>query len=271
MFFKKMVLSSLLLALPIMLNAKIMKYNAYTSLEQEIQPSKFDAEGFYKQSYDDLKVYFSQTAPTLYSGGYHCLGQKPDYVGYIMGSNTGKDLFVIGDTAEIEVKDAVNGCIAGTRYVVLESDGSGIYNIIAKMETVEKAVKETRCIAKFTGIYGVVKRNAQIAIPVVNERADTIQMRDIITGRVELVLPSKKSSANQGDRVCVKFAKGYGMPEAGTILYFYDIKDPRNKKNIDPYKVAVGKLISVSGNYGTAIISSAGRQIYTGTSFTTRF
>ena len=244
-------------------HAKTIKTNVYKVLEKEVPVSKFDKEGFHKRTFDELNIYLSQNTSKVYSGGgYYCLTGRPEMTGTIAGSSSPNGLFSKEDTVEIEVKDAVNGCSRGTKYVVVEKHGTGIYKVTAEMEAVEKAVKETRCVAKFTQVYSVVKRGDEVAYPLSSGNIAVTQIKEIITGKVENIW---------GDRVCVKFATGYTPPEAGTMIYFYEIKDPQSNKEIDPYVVATGQLIDVSGNYGTAVINSLGRSVSKGTSITTRF
>ena len=242
--------------------AKRIKKNIYTVLEKEVPPSKFDNEGFYKRSFDELSKYLDQSGRTVYGGGYYCMSEKPITAGHIAGSSSQSDIFSKEDTVEIEVKDSMGGCSNGTKYIVVEREGTGVYKIIAELEALEKAVKQTRCVAKFTQVYSVVKRNAEVAYPISSGELKITQLKEIITGKVEAVW---------GDRVCIRFAAGYNTPEAGAMIYFYEIKDPNNNKEIDPYVVGYGQLIYSSGQYGTVVIKSLGRAVSKGTSITTRF
>jgi len=243
-------------------SAKRMKSNIYTVLEEEVPPSKFDQEGFYKQSFDELSLYLNQHLSSAYSGGYYCMSQKPESAGHIVTSNSKNDAFSKEDIVEIEVKDAVAGCSKGTKYIVIERQATGIYKILAEMEATDKAVDVKRCVAKFNQLYDVVRRDAEVAFPIYSGSMQIKQIKEIVTGKVQNIW---------GDRVCIKFASGQTLPEAGTIVYFYQIKDPKNGKEVDPFVVAKGQLIYVGGQYGTAVINSSGRSVLNGTPVTTRF
>ncbi len=243
-------------------SAKTIKKNIYTVLEKEVPSSKFDKEGFYKQSYDELTIYLNQNLSSTYSGGYYCMSQAPEKAGRIVVSNSQSDVFSKEDAVEIEVKDAVAGCSKGTKYIVIERQGTGIYKVMAEMEATEKAVDGKRCVATFTHIYDIIKRDAEVAFPIYSGSMQLTQLKEIVTGKVQNIW---------GDRVCVKFASGQTIPEAGTMIYFYQIKDPKNGKEVDPYIVAKGQLIYVGGQYGTAVINSSGRSVLNGTPVTTRF
>jgi hypothetical protein len=244
-------------------SAKTIKKNIYTVLEKDVPASKFDEEGFYKRSYDELSIYLDHNKETVYAGGYYCMQGSPLMAGRVIASSSSNTLFSKGESIEIEVKDAVNGCSTGTEYIAVERQGSGVYQVIAEVVATEKALKAGRCVAVVSELYAPLKRNAELAYPLAPKNIPTKQIKDFVTGKVEHVWT--------GNRACVRFAKGYTAPDAGTILYFYEIKDPDNKKEIDPYVVATGKLIYVHGDYGTVVINASGRIISKGVAVTTRF
>lgn len=244
------------------LPAKRIKKNIYTVLEKEVPPSKFDNDGFYKRTLSELDLYLERSSREAYAGGYYCMAEQPFMAGFVAGSSVQGTLFSKGDTLEVAVKDAMAGCSKGTAYVVVERHGSGVYKVVAELESVEKALKQGRCVAKVTEIYGPIKRNSEVAYPISSKDVPTVRIMDLITGKVENIW---------GNRACVKFASGQALPKAGTVVYFYRINDPQNNTEIDPFVVATGKLINVSGQFGTAIIEPSGTPVLKGTSVTTRF
>lgn len=241
----------------------------YSLLEKEVPKSKFDKNGFCKSRYANIKkINDQENKKDIYYDGTVCLGDDANLLGKIYGSGKASSLLSTGDELEVEFY-SYRPCSVGDKYVTIDKDMPGVYKITGVLEILDKAVKEKRCIAKIKERYDVIKRNSHISLPITFESSATESMDQMQTGKIYKI-HSQKVIAVTGDRLCVLF-RNQLAPKAGTIVYFYDIKDPLTGHEIEPYLVAKGKLIYSYSSYGTALIMSANRPITKDLTVTTRF
>ncbi len=242
----------------------------YALLEKENPRSKFDKDGFHKERYESLnKLNQQELTDAPNAGGIVCLGpDSAQFLGTVLASGKGGSLFSVGNELEIDFT-FFRPCNAGDQYVTLDTDSIGVYKITGLLEIVDKAIKEKRCVAKVIKAYDMVKRGSKVALPIQLASAGAESTAPMQAGKV-FKIHTERPMAGEGDRVCVVFLNQMA-PKAGTAVYFYNIKDPLNGNEIDPYIVAKGKLIHSNGSYGTALITSANRPITKDLTVTTRF
>jgi hypothetical protein len=246
-----------------------MNYSINYSVLEKNAPSKFDSDGFHKQRYGELGQFTEQenNQDRIY-GGYVCLGENASLLGKVFGSAKNSTLFHEGDNIELAFTNP-RSCNLGDRYITLDGDDTGIYKITGVVEITEKALKEGRCVAQVKEIYDFIKRGSNFTDPLKLESAGIASSGSMQVGKVHKLV-SQHTIANVGERLCVTF-KDSAAPKAGTIVYFYDIKDPVTGLEVDPFLVAKGKLIYSVANYGTALIVSANRPVTKEATVTTRF
>ncbi len=243
----------------------------YSHLEKETPASKFDKNGFYKSRYKEMKKLAEvEKKKDTYDGGYVCLGDNAGLLGKI--SSSGKDSSPLDEGEEMEIEFAVyRTCVPGEKYISMDRDVLGVYKVTGLLEIVDKSVKEKNCIAKIKNTYDVVKRGSFVALPIQFESSSYFAGPDepAQIGKV-YKMHSNRVIAGIGDRLCVLF-KDQLAPRAGTVVYFYDTKDPVTGQVVTPYMVAKGKLIYSYSSYGTTLITSVNRPITKDMVITTRF
>lgn len=246
------------------------KKRNYSLLEKEVPPSKFDKYGFHKQRYDEAITSNSGgQGVTSYSGGHVCLGNQPDFIGKIAASKKDSSIFHDGDEVEIEFVSSTT-CKTGERYIAVDAEEETVYKISGVLEVVDKALKPNRCVAVVKQVFDLLRRDAKITVPLVFDTT-TSSSAAVQTGKVHKFTPSLKTIAGEGERVCVVF-NNQQAPKPGTIVYFYNIKDPNNaEQEVDPYVVATGKLIHTSGSYGTAVVTASKSPVTQDATVSTRF
>ena len=241
----------------------------YSHLEKETPVSKFDKDGFYKSRYSEIKkITEAENKKDSYYGGYVCLGDNAGLLGKI--SNSGKNSSPLHEGDEMEIEFSVyRNCVAGEKYVSMDKDVLGVYKITGVLEIVDKAVKERNCVAKVKDTYDAVRRGAYVSLPIQFESSHFISEEPAQIAKI-YKLHSDRVIAGTGDRLCILF-KDQLAPRAGTIVYFYDTKDPVTGQTVNPYMVAKGKLIYSYSSYGTTLITSSNRPVTKDMAVTTRF
>ncbi|MCX6113573.1 MAG: hypothetical protein NTY22_09930 [Proteobacteria bacterium] len=204
----------------------------------------------------------------MYSGGYVCLGDNAGFLGKIVASGKKSSPFHEGDELEMEFS-IFRPCVAGEKYISMDKDTIGVYKITGVLEIVDKALKDKRCVARVKEIYDVVKRGSYFTLPIQFEPSDIVSENAMQIGKI-YKMHSQRVMASVGERLCVLF-KDQLAPKAGTIVYFYDTKDPVTGHEVTPYMVAKGKLIYSYSSYGTAVIMAADRPVTKNLVVTTRF
>jgi len=243
----------------------------YSHLEKETPISKFDRNGFYKSRYKEMKkLGETEKKKDNYYGGYVCLGDEAGILGKI--SNSGKDSGSLVEGEELDVEFTIyRACIPGEKYVSMDKDVSGVYKITGVLEIVTKSVREKNCIAKVKDTYDVIKRGSFVALPMQFEASSFFAGPEEIAQMGKIYkLHSNKVIAGIGDRICIIF-KDQLAPKAGTVVYFYQTKDPVTGQVITPYMVAKGRLIYSYSSYGTTLITSVDRPVTKDMVVTTRF
>ncbi|MEI6093522.1 MAG: hypothetical protein WCQ47_07565 [bacterium] len=241
----------------------------YYLLEKENPKSKFDKNGFLKSRYETInKINELEKRKDAYYGGTVCLGNEPSLLGKIYGSGKASGLLSTGDELEIEFS-SYRPCNTGEKYVSMDKDSIGVYKITGVLEIMEKGAREKSCIAKVRTNYDMIKRGAFVSSPITFESSAIEISAQAQSGKIYKI-HSQMEIAGAGDRLCVLF-KNQLAPKAGTVVYFYDVKDPLTGNEIKPYLVAKGKLIYSYSSYGTALIMSANRPITKDLAVTTRF
>ncbi len=243
----------------------------YSILERDKVPSLFDENGFLKSRYGDLIASNNRSFQPVYKGGMVCLGEKPIFQGTLEASSKGTNMFIEDDELQVQMLNMTT-CEKGARYAVVEERPDHIYKINGILEIQDKALKEKRCTAKVLEIYDVVKRDMHIInVPVFD--SDPKNFRDTIIADVYSMEPYKKELGSEYDRICIKFRKKTNAPEPGTMVYFYEIKDPTNNKELDPYMIAAGQIIHANKSDATVLIvaTQKARPITKKTIVTTRF
>ena len=243
----------------------------YSGLEKEIPISKFDKQGFYKIRYREMKKLAEvEKKKDIYHGGYVCLGDSAELLGKI--SNSGRDSSPLNEGEDMEIEFSVyRTCVPGEQYITMDKDVLGVYKVTGLLEIVDKSVKERNCVAKVKNTYDVVKRGSFVALPIQFESSSFFtQPEEPVQIAKIYKLHSNKVIAGIGDRLCVLF-KDRLAPRAGTVVYFYDTKDPVTGRTVTPYMVAKGKLIYSYSSYGTTLITATNRPITKDMVVTTRF
>jgi len=243
----------------------------YSVLERDKIDSLFDENDFYKSSYYELLASNSRESQSVLKGGNVCLGEKPLFAGMIESSSKGTTMF--GEDDEIDIKmENMKSCTAGSRFAVIEEVENHVYKIDGLIEIGSKAVKQGHCNAKVVEIYSLVKRDMHfIDIPVFHNNPKNLQ--DVLIADIYAMEPYKKELGSENDRVCVRFRQDKKSPEPGTMVYFYEIKDPVTGKEIDPHVLAAGQIIHMDKSYATVLIvaSKKERPVTKQTVVTTRF
>jgi len=232
----------------------------YSVLEREKPASLFDENDFYKSRLNELIASNNRGSIPITTGGSVCLGEKPIFQGFL-------------EEDEVDVlMETMASCEKGTRFAAVEEKESGVYKINGIVEIQGKALKVKHCIAKVLEIYGLVKRDMQlINVPVFDTNPKNVT--DALIADISSMEPYKKELGSENDRICVKFRKNITAPEPGSMVYFYEIKDPTNEKELDPYVLAAGQIIHTNKGYATVLVvaSQKARAITKKTIVTTRF
>jgi hypothetical protein len=121
-------------------------------------------------------------------------------------------------------------------------------------------------------IYDVVKRDMHIInVPIFVTNPKNIP--DTLIADIYSMEPYKKELGSENDRICIKFRNLVVAPEPGTMVYFYEVKDPSNEKEVDPYMIAAGQIIHANKSDATVLVvaSQKARAITKKTIVTTRF
>jgi len=243
----------------------------YSVLEKDTPPSKFDEHGFYKSSLNELAATQAVAAEYIHPDGYLCLGKNPMFSGNVYAVNKLDSFVVVGDEIEVKMTN-VNECEKGTKFVTVEKGASGIYKVTGTIELERKASTIGRCIAKVVELFATVKRGDKFTAPLLAQDVSPKDAAEAMPADIYEMTPPKKMMAGEGDRVCVKF-RNTSAPEAGTVLYFYNEKDPMSGKKMENYVIATGLVLHSQEKYATAVITAFQKDLPVDkkTKVTTRF
>ncbi len=243
----------------------------YSVLEREKPASLFDENDFYKSRYRELMASNNTGSVPIFTGGYVCLGEAPTFYGLLESSSKGTNMFSEEDTVDIFMEKMAT-CEKGARYAAVEVTDTHVYKINGILEIQDKAFKQGHCVAKVLEIYGLVKRKMQlIKVPEFDTNPKNVSAT--LIADITSMEPYKKELSSENDRICVKFRNNVAAPEPGSMVYFYEIKDPEDGKEVDPYVLAAGQIIHTNKGYATVLVvaSEKARAITKKTIVTTRF
>ncbi|MFH1224131.1 MAG: LysM peptidoglycan-binding domain-containing protein [Pseudomonadota bacterium] len=240
------------------------KYVDYSVLEKENPPSKFDEDGFYKQSMNDVAAFQNVGLPERYYGGYLCLGLHPEFSGEITDISNEGVFAALNSVLELKIRVPAD-CGQGKRFVTLLKGDQKIYKITSLIEITGKATKPDRCLAKVVELYGAVKKEDKFVPPMLSPSISPKDVSQIMPAEIYEITPPVRSIAGEGDRVCLKFKNVQKAPDAGTKVYFYE--------NRDFGVITTGMIIHSQGQNATAVLTSSkdNRSINKKTLVTTRF
>jgi len=243
----------------------------YSILEREKPASLFDENDFYKSRLNELNASNSRASVPVLTGGYVCLGEVPVFQGLLESSSKGTNMFIEDDEVDVLMGN-MTACEKGAKYAAVEEKETGVYKINGIVEIQDKAVKPRHCLAKVLQLYGLVKRDMQlITVPVFDATPKNIN--EALVADISSMEPYKKELGSENDRICVKFRNNVTAPASGSMVYFYELKDPTNEKEINPYIIAAGQIIHANKGYATVLVvaSQKARAITKKTTVTTRF
>lgn len=225
----------------------------YSVLEKERE--KFDSSGFLKE--------IPSIKETKFISGLICFNED-DSAGIVF--DTFKDPMYLKTDDFIDVVISKEGCMPGYLYDVVDKKTSDIYEITSRIKIVSESEKDKDlCKAQIVKNYtGKIKKGLNLIKAI--EDGGSFEISDT---KIANIYKSYKSFYSEGDRVFIKFKEEIVL-EPGTIIFFYEIKDPLTGKEIPPYEVADAKVVYSNKLCSTVNITSSKRSVRKNTLATTR-